>query len=91
MTIKTMMMRRGALALAAALASALPAAAQRQPPPAPLPARPLQFPAFREDCRNCAAASFDSYSAFVQTGERTVMSYLVKPFYDQLTRAFREK
>jgi HlyD family secretion protein len=29
--------------------------------------------------------------AFVQTGERTVMSYLVKPFYDQLTRAFREK
>ncbi len=29
--------------------------------------------------------------AFVQTGQRTVMSYLVKPFYDQLTRAFREK
>jgi HlyD family secretion protein len=29
--------------------------------------------------------------AFVQTGERTVLSYLVKPFYDQLTRAFREK
>lgn len=29
--------------------------------------------------------------AFVQTGERTVMSYLIKPFYDQLTRAFREK
>jgi HlyD family secretion protein len=28
---------------------------------------------------------------FVQTGERTVMSYLVKPLYDQLTRAFREK
>lgn len=29
--------------------------------------------------------------AFVQTGQRTVMSYLTKPFYDQLTRAFREK
>lgn len=29
--------------------------------------------------------------AFVQTGERTVLSYLVKPFYDQLARAFREK
>lgn len=29
--------------------------------------------------------------AFVQTGERTVMSYLVKPLYDQLSRAFREK
>lgn len=29
--------------------------------------------------------------AFMQTGERTVLSYLIKPFYDQLTRAFREK
>jgi HlyD family secretion protein len=29
--------------------------------------------------------------AFVQTGDRTVMSYLVKPLYDQLSRAFREK
>jgi HlyD family secretion protein len=29
--------------------------------------------------------------AFVQTGDRTVMSYLVKPLFDQLTRAFREK
>lgn len=29
--------------------------------------------------------------AFIQTGERTVMSYLVKPLYDQLSRAFREK
>jgi HlyD family secretion protein len=28
---------------------------------------------------------------FVQTGERTVISYLVKPLYDQLSRAFREK
>ncbi|MBI4275239.1 MAG: HlyD family type I secretion periplasmic adaptor subunit, partial [Rhizobiales bacterium] len=28
---------------------------------------------------------------FVQTGERTVISYLVKPLYDQITRAFREK
>lgn len=28
---------------------------------------------------------------FVQTGQRTVMSYLVKPLYDQITRAFREK
>ena len=28
---------------------------------------------------------------FVQTGERTVMSYLVKPLFDQLSRAFREK
>jgi zinc protease len=47
MTIKTMMTRRAALALAA-LSIAAPAAAQRQAPPAPLPARPLQFPAFRE-------------------------------------------
>ncbi|MGI8524994.1 MAG: HlyD family type I secretion periplasmic adaptor subunit [Pseudolabrys sp.] len=29
--------------------------------------------------------------AFVQTGERTVWSYLVKPLNDQLMRAFREK
>ncbi len=28
--------------------------------------------------------------AFIQTGERTVASYLVKPFYDQMMRAFRE-
>jgi HlyD family secretion protein len=29
--------------------------------------------------------------AFVQTGERSVMSYLVKPLQDQFMRAFREK
>ena len=29
--------------------------------------------------------------AFVQTGDRTLMSYLVKPLSDQLMRAFREK
>ena len=29
--------------------------------------------------------------AFVQTGDRTVMSYLMKPLSDQFTRAFREK
>ncbi|MGA7805309.1 HlyD family type I secretion periplasmic adaptor subunit [Bradyrhizobium sp.] len=29
--------------------------------------------------------------AFVQTGERTVLSYLMKPLNDQLMRAFREK
>jgi membrane fusion protein, type I secretion system len=29
--------------------------------------------------------------AFVKTDERTVMSYLVKPFKDQVMRAFREK
>jgi HlyD family secretion protein len=29
--------------------------------------------------------------AFVQTGERTVISYLIKPLLDQFTRAFREK
>jgi HlyD family secretion protein len=29
--------------------------------------------------------------AFVQTGERTLMSYLMKPLSDQLMRAFREK
>jgi HlyD family secretion protein len=29
--------------------------------------------------------------AFVQTGDRTMMSYLVKPLSDQLMRAFREK
>jgi HlyD family secretion protein len=28
---------------------------------------------------------------FVQTGDRTVISYLAKPFTDQLKRAFREK
>lgn len=29
--------------------------------------------------------------AFIQTGERNVISYLVKPFSDQVMRAFREK
>ena len=29
--------------------------------------------------------------AFVQTGERTVLSYLMKPLSDQIVRAFREK
>ena len=29
--------------------------------------------------------------AFIQTGERTLMAYLVKPLHDQLMRAFREK
>jgi len=29
--------------------------------------------------------------AFVQTGDRTMMSYLVKPLQDKLMRAFREK
>ncbi len=29
--------------------------------------------------------------AFIQTGERTLVSYLVKPLHDQLMRAFREK
>jgi HlyD family secretion protein len=29
--------------------------------------------------------------AFVQTGDRTVLSYLMKPLNDQLMRAFREK
>ncbi|HZS65111.1 MAG TPA: HlyD family type I secretion periplasmic adaptor subunit [Xanthobacteraceae bacterium] len=29
--------------------------------------------------------------AFMQTGERTVLSYLTKPLHDQLMRAFREK
>ncbi len=29
--------------------------------------------------------------AFVQTGDRTLMSYLMKPFHDQLMRAFRER
>jgi HlyD family secretion protein len=29
--------------------------------------------------------------AFIQTGNRTMMSYLVKPLHDQLKRAFREK
>jgi HlyD family secretion protein len=28
--------------------------------------------------------------AFIQTGERTVLSYLVKPLRDQITKAFRE-
>ena len=29
--------------------------------------------------------------AMIQTGERTVLSYLVKPLSDQITRAFREE
>ena len=29
--------------------------------------------------------------AFVQTGDRTMFSYLMKPLSDQLMRAFREK
>jgi HlyD family secretion protein len=29
--------------------------------------------------------------AFIQTGERTMISYLVKPLRDQLNRAFRER
>jgi HlyD family secretion protein len=28
--------------------------------------------------------------AFVKTGDRTVMSYLMKPLSDQINRAFRE-
>jgi HlyD family secretion protein len=29
--------------------------------------------------------------AFVQTGDRTMFSYLLKPFSDQLMRSFRER
>jgi membrane fusion protein, type I secretion system len=29
--------------------------------------------------------------AFVQTGDRTMMSYLMKPLSDQFMRSFREK
>jgi HlyD family secretion protein len=29
--------------------------------------------------------------AFIETGKRTMMSYLIKPLHDQLMRAFREK
>ena len=29
--------------------------------------------------------------AFIQTGDRTVISYLVKPLHDQIKRAFRER
>ena len=29
--------------------------------------------------------------AFIQTNPRTVVTYLVKPLHDQITRAFREK
>jgi HlyD family secretion protein len=29
--------------------------------------------------------------AFIETGERTMMSYLIKPLHDQLMRAFCEK
>jgi len=29
--------------------------------------------------------------AFIQTGQRTLMSYLIKPLHDQLMRSFREK
>lgn len=28
---------------------------------------------------------------FIQTSPRTVMSFLVKPLHDQISRAFREK
>jgi len=29
--------------------------------------------------------------AFIQTGERTLVAYLIKPLHDQLMRSFREK
>ena len=29
--------------------------------------------------------------AFIQTGERTVLSYLMKPLHDQFMRSFKEK
>jgi HlyD family secretion protein len=29
--------------------------------------------------------------AFIQTGDRTVISYLMKPLHDQFMRTFREK
>jgi len=29
--------------------------------------------------------------AFVQTGDRTALAYLTKPFADQIARAFREE
>jgi HlyD family secretion protein len=29
--------------------------------------------------------------AFIETGERTMLSYLIKPLHDQLMHAFREK
>jgi len=29
--------------------------------------------------------------SFIQTGERTVLSYLTKPLMDQALKAFREK
>jgi HlyD family secretion protein len=29
--------------------------------------------------------------SFIQTGERTLVSYLVKPLHDQLMRSMREK
>jgi HlyD family secretion protein len=29
--------------------------------------------------------------SFIQTGERTVISYLTKPLHDQLVKAWREK
>ena len=29
--------------------------------------------------------------SFIQTGERTVLSYLTKPLADQVAKAFREK
>jgi HlyD family secretion protein len=29
--------------------------------------------------------------AFIQTGNRTMLSYLMKPLHDHLMRAFREK
>jgi HlyD family secretion protein len=29
--------------------------------------------------------------AFIRTGERTVLSYVMKPFTDQITRSFRSR
>ena len=29
--------------------------------------------------------------AFIRTSERTVLSYVIRPVYDQIKRAFREK
>lgn len=41
--------------------------------------------------RNLALVSGMPAEAFIRTGERTVISYLVKPLRDQINRAFREE
>lgn len=41
--------------------------------------------------RGLSRSKFKAREAFIQTGERTALAYLTKPFMDQVARAFREE